>query len=447
MSSAQTSWPSLSSSLPSSSHLQHDPNTIAASSPNAIPPHHSRNLQPAFQASPVSRTNTLSDMIPPSGLPSPPHPNSDYISGVPHLPPSVESRSGHLPDSGILTHPRVADDDDDDERRVDTRRGKERVQRRCFNCGHLNHIRKNNCDKCEVPKPPAKKRTKRQRRKKRTSSIMPHAASATFGQSGIPSHFAQTHGHNFASQPQPHHLMHQPHHTPQYMPPISASVQHLPELSGSHALSLPHVQLQEQSRPDINRRQVPDFPPLGFEAGGFSLMGTGHATHSFGQGGGGPSSTQTDDQAAVALAGLPQASDVHGVSQGIGVGPIDTQGGASLAQELQDRRLQRHHVSALGHIGIQSSGQAHIPVHSQTQIHALQPQVGQTHMNIGSDDQRGVHGLGPTSLGHHSDQDRISGQTHHSGRLSQIPVSTGGITPVTSMGDGVGMERGGGRHR
>lgn len=236
------------------------------------------------------------------------------------------------------------------------------------------------------------------------------------------------------------------------MPPISTSVQHLPELTGSHGISLPHGPLQEQSRSDVNRRQVPDFPPLGFEAGGFSLMGTGHATHSYGQSGGGPSSAQTDDQAAVALAGLPQATDVHGVSQG----PIDTQGGGSLAQDIQDRRLPRHHTSSLGHLGIQSAAQAHIPVHSQTQIHALHPQVGQTHLSVGSEDQRGVHGIGTTNLGHHNDLDRTSGQTHHSGRLGQIATSTGGIAPISSMGEGVGigggnnevgMERGGGRHR
>lgn len=49
---------------------------------------------------------------------------------------------------------------DDTPRRVDSRRGKERVLRACA-CGYMNHIRKNHCDKCGRAKAPPKKRTRK----------------------------------------------------------------------------------------------------------------------------------------------------------------------------------------------------------------------------------------------------------------------------------------------
>lgn len=49
---------------------------------------------------------------------------------------------------------------DNGSRRVDSRRGKERVLRACA-CGHFNHIRKNHCDQCGRAKAPPKKRNRK----------------------------------------------------------------------------------------------------------------------------------------------------------------------------------------------------------------------------------------------------------------------------------------------
>lgn len=62
---------------------------------------------------------------------------------------------------------------------TDTRKGKERVQRPCMNCGEMNHIRKNKCSRCDTPKEPAKKRTKRSRRKKPAVQVQAPAAGQT----------------------------------------------------------------------------------------------------------------------------------------------------------------------------------------------------------------------------------------------------------------------------
>lgn len=53
----------------------------------------------------------------------------------------------------------------------DTRKGKDRVQRACTKCGHMNHIRKKECSKCKEPKEPPKKRTKRAKKRKTDISI------------------------------------------------------------------------------------------------------------------------------------------------------------------------------------------------------------------------------------------------------------------------------------
>ncbi|PXF41839.1 hypothetical protein BWQ96_08438 [Gracilariopsis chorda] len=111
---------------------------------------------------------------------------------------------------------------------TDTRRGKERVQRRCPHCGTMNHIRKNNCALCDAPKQPAKKRTKRTRRRLTSSRTytdprLYHSRLPSTNPPLMGSHSPHTYSHSSVTPPplvhhppptQPQGFQQQPSHHP-----------------------------------------------------------------------------------------------------------------------------------------------------------------------------------------------------------------------------------------
>lgn len=108
--------------------------------------------------------------------PVPPNPQSFNSSSTAFSPPSIAGFSQALGES-LNEFPRVSHERYNNRRaykasfeqhsssehtskRVDNRKGKERVLRACA-CGHLNHIRKNHCDQCGRAKAPPKKRSRK----------------------------------------------------------------------------------------------------------------------------------------------------------------------------------------------------------------------------------------------------------------------------------------------
>lgn len=178
------------------------------------------------------------------------------------------STSGAVNFPGRLPPPHVQyADDDGSEPRVDTRKGKERVMRQC-SCGHYNHIRKNNCEKCDLPKPPPRKREKRPRRKKRFMSATGIAAlsqsfAGSFGSYGP--HHQQFLPHLQSPIQQQHvpsqHTQFGQSHTPSYLPQITALAQHRAQYSefGSDRQEGPASLIQEPEPSDLFRRSTQDY--------------------------------------------------------------------------------------------------------------------------------------------------------------------------------------------
>lgn len=179
--------------LPSTQNYLHSPNLPSNSSPT------------------FRHMSTSMNHLPPSGIVGEPYrvPQRDGLSGTTGLNKATQGNNSGMgmavnvdmdqPNGGAdLTSPNLQfgsrmdlqnfsyADDDESERRIDTRRGKERVMRKC-SCGHFNHIRKNNCERCDMPKPPPRKREKRPRRKKRQylSSVCKPGYSQFGGSFGI----------------------------------------------------------------------------------------------------------------------------------------------------------------------------------------------------------------------------------------------------------------------
>eukprot|EP00178_Gracilaria_changii_P006619 TRINITY_DN2153_c0_g1_i1.p1 TRINITY_DN2153_c0_g1~~TRINITY_DN2153_c0_g1_i1.p1 ORF type:complete len:332 (+),score=90.56 TRINITY_DN2153_c0_g1_i1:57-998(+) len=149
---------------------------------------------------------------------------------APHPPPS---QPAHPPPPPLFTPSRLPYS-------TDTRRGRERVQRRCPNCGAMNHIRKNNCAVCDAPKQPAKKRSKRARKRPAQPSRASSSSDARLSQrlTVPPSHSPRV---PFA---------HSPVTTSSISQHDAAASPHL-----RHAPQQPHALLQQHQQP------VPALPP------------------------------------------------------------------------------------------------------------------------------------------------------------------------------------------
>lgn len=209
------------------------------------------------------------------------------VAGIPQGSPNAPnpgSTAVHF--GGRLPIPQIQyADDDGSEPRVDTRRGKERVMRRC-SCGHSNHIRKNNCEKCDMPKPPPRKREKRPRRKKRSYL-------SSTGMAALSNSFATP----FASYGSSHQQFIQPHlqspvqqhaqfgqtQAPSYLPQISPLGQ---QRAQHHEFSMdrqdgPPGIIQEPEPNDMFRRNAQDYP-VAVDGSAVPVLSGVHTTHSIG---------------------------------------------------------------------------------------------------------------------------------------------------------------------
>lgn len=322
------------------------------------------------------------------------HASSEYLNTTvgaqgntgPPLPPSADTRHTHLAAVGATGMPntmRPFPDEDDEPPRVDNRQGKERVQRPCTHCGHKNHIRKNLCDNCEMPKQPAKKRPKRPRRKKRYSVVPGHAYNPA-GSLAYAQHH-QPHAVAAAAAAQtpllhagsPHaaaaHLQQHQHPHPQggqaphgqYIPGVNTGAtgaqaplhdvmaQASQPMHAAAVATGQHGILPEPSPTDMGRRHAPgEYPAPVFDtASAFPMMASAHTTHSFNTGGGSGSGgvTTVDDQAAVALVGLPQGGG-SGDVQAQAPPQTHAQAGQThtgqQAQQAAQQQQQHHHQQA-----------------------------------------------------------------------------------------------------
>lgn len=222
---------------------------------------------------------------------------------------------GRLP----LPHVQYADDDGS-EPRVDTRKGKERVMRQC-SCGHYNHIRKNNCEKCDLPKPPPRKREKRPRRKKRqylsTANMGPFSQSFTgpFGSYG--SHhqqYMQTHLQSPIQQqnvPSQHNQFGQS-QTPSYLPQITSLAQHRAQHSELEIdrQEGPSGIIQEPEPSNIFRRNAQEYTPHS-DNSAVPVLNTVHTTHSLGGTVGPPAFGREETGPASTGFALTHGADMH----------------------------------------------------------------------------------------------------------------------------------------
>lgn len=251
-------------------------------------PHHDASRHHVFQLSQVSsRSNALSDVMPAPALPSQQqaqHGATDFAPGG--VVGGNDGRSNATMADASMMGVGRSNEDNEDEPRLDRRVGKDRVQRPCHSCGHLNHIRKNNCHECDAPKQAAKKRPPRRKKKSKRTSMMPQSGMMALNQQYVGS--ASPHvSHVYNQSPSQHHLPQTEQHA--YMPSIVPAQQQQLHVGGGGGGGGSHMAtalqpLQEPSRADINRRPIPEFS-IGYESGGFPMLSGVHTTHSFGQAG------------------------------------------------------------------------------------------------------------------------------------------------------------------
>lgn len=255
---------------------------------------------------------------------------------------------------------------------MDTRRGKERVMRQC-SCGHYNHIRKNNCEHCNMAKPPPRKREKRPRRKRRpymsptNMNAFSQAFSAPFGAHGLTqgAHFIQGHGQsaNTSMMAEQLHVQHgqtQPQlpygQSPmtEYLPQLPMHVQHGTQHETQHQIAgigrLPgHSDLLHGRDSSSNfRKHLTEHPSVIDESGisGFSAAHTAHSLGVGGRAGGtGEANTFVRDAIGVGNSGYTRPHEAGAIRSGgnvlgIGISTVAHEGHDMVSPSQVESELQ-----------------------------------------------------------------------------------------------------------